>query len=925
MAAPEITPLPPAPQPSDTKSVFDAKAFPFVSALATMGVQMNALAAWMESSGVETGDLVVDTAAIGGSLRPGSVLTVNGKSVFLDSLIANGGSGFTNEGATAQLYTNEQGAVVRATTPSAISAQLNFLTTAGSVAGAIDVGTNGGGLMIFKSSAYSTFLATLGVNSFTAAGNQIGVNNINNASSPEIRMQQSGVQRGRIIWPDATTAQILDGSNTAKISYTSSAVMLHNDTTVLGNVQTAGQFNGSGAGLVNIPAANLTGTVSDDRLPTSMGAKTFTGNITAPKIGANTTSLGTDAFRANGTSTFYGAMELNAALNASGLISSVSGFSGGVGAGLTNTGAIAKLLTNANGGVVQSTGVGETGAQLSFVNTAGDVTGAIQSLPSGGGLMLFKTPAYAGFLATMGVNSFATNGNALTINNVNNTGSAPEIDVLHSGVRRGKIVWSDATTGAILDGSLNPKFSYTSSAVVLHSNTTVLGNVTATGQFNGSGAGLTNVPSAALNLISSATDTTVGRIVDNRGWMGLGGDSLGVDSAGLDAPIGNTFIADVATGSSPMGAYPSVINVQANAYHWQIGGDVLSPSVIGFRKRNSVGTWTAYQTFWHTGNTSTAVQSMLGAADSAGIKSAIGLATIASSLDTTANRVVTSGLIDGFFGVGGRAAELDTVDPIDSPAQCGLYSSGSAAGTTMLDYPQYLKITDGGTFTTLIGRPVLSGELVFKARAGGPWLPTAVIIDSINTQTISGLKNFTGGILGASIGVGTSSMGSDIFRVNGSSTFFSNVTINGGLTTSGLIESTASNVRANAVQSRNGFNGVSGANADWGNLIWTAASTWEFRGVGGSRQFGFDGTNITTGIPIVTTAPITTSAPITSTGAGFFYGANRVLGARSTGWGAPTGTASRSSFDTATVTTAQLAERLKALIDDLAMHGLIGA
>jgi hypothetical protein len=54
-------------------------------------------------------------------------------------------------------------------------------------------------------------------------------------------------------------------------------------------------------------------------------------------------------------------------------------------------------------------------------------------------------------------------------------------------------------------------------------------------------------------------------------------------------------------------------------------------------------------------------------------------------------------------------------------------------------------------------------------------------------------------------------------------------------------------------------------------------------------------------------------------------GSAQVLGARRTGWAAPTGTAARASFDTATATTAQLAERLKALIDDLIAHGLIGS
>ena len=50
----------------------------------------------------------------------------------------------------------------------------------------------------------------------------------------------------------------------------------------------------------------------------------------------------------------------------------------------------------------------------------------------------------------------------------------------------------------------------------------------------------------------------------------------------------------------------------------------------------------------------------------------------------------------------------------------------------------------------------------------------------------------------------------------------------------------------------------------------------------------------------------------------------QVLGNRITGWAAATGTATRTTFATSTVTTAQLAERVKALIDDLRTHGLIG-
>ena len=50
----------------------------------------------------------------------------------------------------------------------------------------------------------------------------------------------------------------------------------------------------------------------------------------------------------------------------------------------------------------------------------------------------------------------------------------------------------------------------------------------------------------------------------------------------------------------------------------------------------------------------------------------------------------------------------------------------------------------------------------------------------------------------------------------------------------------------------------------------------------------------------------------------------QLITSRQTGWSAPTGTATRSTFATSTVTLSQLAERVKALIDDLTTHGLVG-
>lgn len=62
-----------------------------------------------------------------------------------------------------------------------------------------------------------------------------------------------------------------------------------------------------------------------------------------------------------------------------------------------------------------------------------------------------------------------------------------------------------------------------------------------------------------------------------------------------------------------------------------------------------------------------------------------------------------------------------------------------------------------------------------------------------------------------------------------------------------------------------------------------------------------------------------------STGSVYRVNNTQVVSARVTGWGAPTGVATRTTFATGSVTLAQLAERVKALIDDLTTHGLIGA
>lgn len=70
---------------------------------------------------------------------------------------------------------------------------------------------------------------------------------------------------------------------------------------------------------------------------------------------------------------------------------------------------------------------------------------------------------------------------------------------------------------------------------------------------------------------------------------------------------------------------------------------------------------------------------------------------------------------------------------------------------------------------------------------------------------------------------------------------------------------------------------------------------------------------------------VTGNIQLTGASDTLMVGANTVVGARKAGWQQPSGAATRTAFDPATVTLPQLAERVAALINDLSSHGLIGA
>jgi hypothetical protein len=110
------------------------------------------------------------------------------------------------------------------------------------------------------------------------------------------------------------------------------------------------------------------------------------------------------------------------------------------------------------------------------------------------------------------------------------------------------------------------------------------------------------------------------------------------------------------------------------------------------------------------------------------------------------------------------------------------------------------------------------------------------------------------------------------------------------------------------------------------NQAWTGAAH------GGRLDFFITPNNSTVLTQMLTIGSVfATGTPIIQIYAPITYGSTEVTqlidNARKTGWSTATGTATRATFVTSTVTTEQLAERVKALIDDLhniAGHGLIG-
>lgn len=237
---------------------------------------------------------------------------------------------------------------------------------------------------------------------------------------------------------------------------------------------------------------------------------------------------------------------------------------------------------------------------------------------------------------------------------------------------------------------------------------------------------------------------------------------------------------------------------------------------------------------------------------------------------------------------------------------------------------------------------------------GDDYFPDAVKIYGINVGTATGAAygqiKASGTITGAALVAGTGSSGFEFFgdagvtyyALQGPPAYFriTGDAFAAGYSTykRGNTYSASNAVADNSELANNSFYGWNGSAYARGALI-QVRSVGAFTGSNSGARMDFFVTAPSSnteqrvmtlvdgrvGVGITNPTYAIDSNGSVNTVAFFRVNGTPVVGARRTGWAAATGTATRTTFATGTVTTAQLAERVKALIDDLTTHGLIGA
>lgn len=386
---------------------------------------------------------------------------------------------------------------------------------------------------------------------------------------------------------------------------------------VVGNVTTQGRFIGSGAGLTSIPGANITGTVANAAYATIAG--------TAYSVaGANVTGTVANATYSNnaGIATF------------------------------ANTATVATYANTAN--AVAGANVIGAVANAAYATAAGTATTATTATTAGTVITAAQPNITSvGILTSVSVSGNATAGNILTSGKISAVGNVTGNYFIGNGALLTGVAATNVNANALVGDVLSSNVLYSSIKVVddlLYLD--VVGNITTTGQFIGSGAGLTNIPGANITgtvpsatgavtagTVTAATQpniTSVGVLtsvsstgnVTGNYFIGNGSQLTGINAASVSANAltGSTLSANVLNSTLVSVGNLNNLSVIGNA----TGGNFLTAGVV-----SATGNITTANYFIGNGRQLTGIQ-----ASEVGV-----LANLSVTGNTTTGNLLTGGTV----------------------------------------------------------------------------------------------------------------------------------------------------------------------------------------------------------------------------------------------------------------------------------------